>query len=280
MMKAERPDLWRVGEAAPVARAKGGAIDRTAERGRRHYSIRNDALLRRTRPNRSAILGRFPREIDKMTTKITVSGLPTYDAEARRLWSTPANFLNSLNPSGAEYVANLERLAQELLRELERRYGSRDSRYYLERIVFGAEGSPCVDATKHGAVIYLSAAAKTSAAAAVFELAHEVVHLLAPTGGFDSTVLEEGLATMFQHEIMGRCGMPNFRSSVRAYLEAEGLLKQLIQLDVDVVAKLRKREPDFSKWTAEDIQTFVPGASRQIAEALCEPFRTFMPRHS
>src|SRR4051794_16752903 len=91
-------------------------------------------------------------------------------------------------------------------------------------------------------------AARLDQRQAIFQLAHESIHLLAPTGGQNAPVIEEGLATAFSHEMSPRYGGYNI-STLPQYLMAERYLQQFLSIDPDGIGKIRNQQPCFAKIT-------------------------------
>ena len=86
------------------------------------------------------------------------------------------------------------------IREAEQRYLERDHSWTILGVEFGGD-RPCVwyPYNSEFISIKLSLTAASSIDAAIWELAHETIHLLAPTGKPGSaTNMEEGLATLFR----------------------------------------------------------------------------------
>ena len=96
----------------------------------------------------------------------------------------------------------LTTLFGEFLHEAEERFGARDMTYTPLGLEFdGAAPHLWFPGDRHHISIVLTEAARFDPAEALFELAHETVHMLAPTSGrSEAPVFEEGLATLFAHE--------------------------------------------------------------------------------
>lgn len=164
----------------------------------------------------------------------------------------------------------------EMLTELEGRYGVRDSSWTLLGVEFcehgpdiwypGGNDSP---PPKHIA-IRLSPAAFRNYKEAIYQLSHECVHLLSPSGGRNAPVMEEGLAKLYSMEIIVRlCGHPpgqNYGND-SAYVHAAGYVQQLIQIDGHAIRKLRDIEPAFFRMTAA---TFKEAGLSQVPQHLID----------
>src|SRR5437763_183874 len=92
-----------------------------------------------------------------------------------------------------------------LLNEAERLYGERDRSYTILGVEFGP-GDPQIwfPGNRRHIVIQLADNALENTALAVYQLAHETIHLLSPTGTANAPVLEEGLATAFAEGVVAR----------------------------------------------------------------------------
>jgi len=160
-----------------------------------------------------------------------------------------------------------------LLRQAEGQFGCRDKSYTLLGIEFGAAG-PMVWYPEAGrdVIIQLSNSAAQNIEQAFLQLAHEVVHLLAPSGARNALVVEEGLATYFADEMSRRVGS-SWHSGGHDYLKAKALVEKLLSNDSHAVKKIRETEPDFCKWTPDLIQAVVPDAlSGSELTEICSPF--------
>lgn len=164
----------------------------------------------------------------------------------------------------------------EMLTELEGRYGPRDKSWTLLGVEFcehgpdiwypGGNDSP---PPKHIA-IRLSPAAFRDYKEAMYQLSHECVHLLAPSGGKNAPVMEEGLAKLYSMEIIERrCGHPSGQGygSASAYDLAAGYVRQLLQIDGNAIRKLRDKEPAFYKMTEA---TFTEAGLSQVPQPLID----------
>lgn len=81
---------------------------------------------------------------------------------------------------------------------------------------------------------------------AVFQVAHEVIHCLAPIGNMRANVLEEGIANFFSIEYALLHGHGNWTSNEQKYTDASELVKQLLLLDPEIIKKLRLVQPTIS----------------------------------
>ena len=111
---------------------------------------------------------------------------------------------------------------------------------------------------------------------AYYELAHECIHLLAPTGKRDANFLEEGLAVYFSrwytHYIFGEGWWMSDEFTNSAYARAFTLVEQLLNLDADMIKKFREVQPVISRITAEQMLNRSPTIPRELAYALEQRF--------
>lgn len=90
----------------------------------------------------------------------------------------------------------------DILKNAEKRYGKRDPSWTLLGVEFTNLNQPEIwypffsDGRKH-LIIQLTKSASKNEKEALFQLSHEVIHLLSPAGKAHSSVFEEGLATYF-----------------------------------------------------------------------------------
>lgn len=167
-----------------------------------------------------------------------------------------------------------------LLSRAEDRFGQRDQSYELAGIWY-AERGPYVQYASPGSTsifIVLSDQAQTNDGLALFQAAHEVVHLLAPTGGSDATVLEEGVATMFQHDVCEGRGIA-VSSELQTYREAEARVRQLLTHAPDAIRAIRQMEPSFARVEPRHILAVAPDIRENAAIELCMPFAEWSTRY-
>jgi hypothetical protein len=128
---------------------------------------------------------------------------------------------------------------------------------------------------KHISII-LTDHSRQDTSQAIFQLAHEVVHLLSPTGGANAPVIEEGLSALFQ-ERANQIYNLNLRIVSKPYIVATELANELLRGQPDIIRNLRKKEPTFSNWTP-DFLVSQANISSSLAVQLCEPFLDFETR--
>lgn len=136
--------------------------------------------------------------------------------------------------------------------------------------------------------IRLSEDCKDDIARALWQLTHEVVHLLAPVPESEITVLEEGIACWYQRHWVGQCPtiFPDWTQTANLgyarnemqYIAAIDLVSTLLSRDSDGVRKLRQLEPVTSKITPALMRTVFPDIGAGFANAITARFSKV--RHS
>lgn len=172
-----------------------------------------------------------------------------------------------------DYSWTLIRLLGHILRVAEERFGERDHSYTILGIEFAKSGPQIwyPGNCKHIA-IQLGIKCLNEKYRAYYQLAHESIHLLSPTGGRNATVLEEGLATYFSSWYLDEFFNQNWYSSMVSYTEACADVKKLLELDKDAIQKLREEEPVISKISSQLLLKYYPALGEEIAERLVQPF--------
>ena len=164
------------------------------------------------------------------------------------------------------------------LHEAEQRFGPRDMTYTPLGIEFhGSQPQLWFPGNRRHVSVILTDAARSDPGEALFELAHETVHLLAPTGSSSAPIFEEGLATLFAHEKSHELGL-NKATSDPAYLHCEALVRELLTIRPDAVLAARQLQPSFAAMTPDVIKSVDNRVSDGLATALLEPFPDVVAR--
>lgn len=167
----------------------------------------------------------------------------------------------------------------QFISETETLYGARDTTWTLLGIEFN-EGRPNIRFSGYPArrqiIIRLGEKAFESAPQAIYQLAHECIHLLAPVVNGEAPVLEEGLATVYSEDkVQSLYPSPQdaIRTSLQIYIDAAARVRELLQIEPDAIRLLRAVEPDFYRMTE---QTFADAGLDQVPHPLiAELLRTF-----
>jgi hypothetical protein len=175
-------------------------------------------------------------------------------------------------PIPGGWTWTLTSLLGAFLVQAEEIFGLRDRNWTPVGVQFGGDRAHVTYPLNCGLVaIVLPERLRSAPERAAFEMAHEVVHLLSPTGGNSAPVIEEGAATAFSHLISGRFEL-GIQYHDPDYKHAEGLVAQFLALDPLAIKRLREREPSFARFTPSLIRSAYPTTSESLAEALCQPF--------
>ncbi|GAB9109794.1 hypothetical protein [Bradyrhizobium diazoefficiens] len=174
-------------------------------------------------------------------------------------------------PNGG-YSWTLTSQLSELLAEAERRFGPRDMSWTPVGIEFcGDIPHLWYPGNRRHVSIILTDLARQDICRALFQLSHEVIHLLAPTGGVGAPVIEEGLATLFSNEISARHRL-NVFYNVASYIEAADLTRKLLDAYPDGIRRMREKEITFKNFKPSLVSEMCPDFPADIAERLCQPF--------
>ncbi len=161
------------------------------------------------------------------------------------------------------------------LEKAEMLFGDRDKEYTILGVEFLSTEVPQIWYAGSGRhiAIQLSREALGDANQAFYQLAHEVVHCLSPTGAQGANVLEEGLAVWFSRWYMKTSGLgDHWNATLESYLEAGRLVEQLLKIDMGLIKRLRGREPVLSQATPGALMKLHGDVEMTLAEGLCETF--------
>jgi hypothetical protein len=186
-------------------------------------------------------------------------------------------------PDGTGYTWTFTSLGGELLAQAEAQYGARNNSWtYIGPEICISTPVPRVwfPGGRRHVAIQLTPAVMNDFDEAVFQLAHEVVHLLEPAGLASAPVIEEGLATIFALDAVKARGInplrytdPQVRANCR-YRHVEVLTRSFIEGRSGCIAALRGRRPSFRDWDAQFLLEYCPSFDLGLATELCQP----MPR--
>lgn len=160
-----------------------------------------------------------------------------------------------------------------MLQLAESRFGQRDRSYTPLGIEF------CGDIPKlwyphncGNVIIQLTESCITNLIQACYQLAHECVHLLSPSGGQHANVLEEGLATTFAHGYLQDSFNFDMPESIKSYQDARTLTDRLLALDSSIIRKIRNHQSAIYQISAKDILAACPICPSDLAADLAKPF--------
>ena len=165
----------------------------------------------------------------------------------------------------------------EMLDMAKKFFGPRDLCYTIQSIKFYLEESNISYLNKNPRhiMIVLNSRVSTDTLLACHDLAHETVHLLAPTGCRDATNLEEGIACYFADyyvkKKLKQCPPPLGEENVN-YRRALEAVTPLLDEDIYCIRKLRKHQLSFQHITKKDITKVFPNLESEDVDFLIEKF--------
>ncbi len=177
---------------------------------------------------------------------------------------------------GNAYKSKLVNRLIDMLHRAKKSFGKRDCCYIILDVVFG-EKNPGIQYTedRRHIIIRLSTLAATNIRWAYWNMAHETVHLLAPTGCNNPTNLEEGVACYFANyyleEILKQPSFP-LGPNDTSYKCALKAVKPLFDKDKYFVRKLRNQQPSFQDITKADIIKEFPELTSDELDFLVSKF--------
>jgi len=179
----------------------------------------------------------------------------------------------SARPKNDGYTWTLASRLGHMLRRAKELYGPRDASYTVLGIEFcGNVPQLWYPNNCRHVVIQLTTDCMTNPVKALYQLAHECIHLLAPSGGQHTNVLEDGLATHFAECYTREELGVSIPCELESYVKACALVERLLEIDPLSVRTLRKTQPAMYLLTAEDIVHVYQEIPRDLAEQLVKPF--------
>lgn len=166
----------------------------------------------------------------------------------------------------------------DMLVEAEKFFGPRNKDYTILGIEF-CESGPRIWYPKSAKniVIQLSDEAMDSELLALYQLAHECVHLILPTGNDQSTVLEEGMAVYFSwwylENVFHHYGKEVTNDGF--YFKAGELVERMMLEDQSIFLKLREAHGENWRVTPEEIAELCPVLSPREIKVLVMSFSAF-----
>lgn len=163
------------------------------------------------------------------------------------------------------------RLGQLLLRA-EAQFGARDKSFSILGVEF-QDATPKIwfPGNCGHVVVQLSLAAMQDPTRALFQLAHECVHLLDPAGGRTNN-LEEGVATHYALEFAKTELGVAYSTGDQKYDRVCILARQMLSIRSDSVRELRRLCGPLRSITAANILEVCPGIALGFAQDLASPF--------
>lgn len=175
------------------------------------------------------------------------------------------------SPSG--YTWTIASRLSDALAEAEERFGSRDPAFFYTGHEF-IDGNPCMwyPGDRGHIVIQLGKECLTDFNRAIYQLAHEVIHLLAPTGGEPVNNLEEGLATWFSEDYCRRATGQTIKAGLPCYQRASNLVQKMLEEDSACIRSMRQELPRISSITKQILERHCSCLFTEEAEFLADTF--------
>ena len=176
--------------------------------------------------------------------------------------------------NGKGYTWTLASLLGDMLHIAEKLFGPRDPSYTILGIEFVSD-NPRIwyPGDRRHIVIQLSPSAATNMSQACYQMAHETVHLLAPTGGKNANYFEEGVACYFAAYYMkNRMNKPCWLPDLPSYRRALELISPRLDEDIHCVRRLRAHQPSFLKIGREKISAEFPDLTPTDVDFLISKF--------
>jgi hypothetical protein len=167
----------------------------------------------------------------------------------------------------------------QMLSEAEELYGRRDLNWTPIGVEFFASTVPHIwfPGNRNHIAIRLTLSALNDLNEALWQLAHEVVHIIGPVERGKANNLEEGVATRFALNVShytDKSRVPLFRQKLEQtpYHSALQDCEALLQMDPDIIKKLRKQQPYLSRMTAKQLLDVLPNCDPTLAGRLTGRF--------
>lgn len=172
----------------------------------------------------------------------------------------------------------------DMLSFAEKMFGKRDKEYTILGIEY-CESGPRIWYPKNNKniVIQLTPDALESEAIAYYQLAHECVHLLSPSGAANANMLEEGTAVYFSWWYLKRALNINgeqFTENAVKYKTAGLLVEKALNFKPDFYKEARIVRPRIWEITDTDILDLCPQLSLDEARILSTPFSLIKTRET
>lgn len=177
------------------------------------------------------------------------------------------------------YDVGLTATAHDLLANAEALYGPRDLSWTFAGVGLHADG-PHIwypNLPERRVEIHIATDALAYPNQVLYQLAHEVIHLLAP-GGSSAPMVEEGIAVKFSIEVPN-FPSGNYRDLARKhiasnpgsanYRDAVEAVDQLLISAPDAISRLRSKRTSFKDWTPDFIRSEIE-IDEDLATRLCE----------
>ena len=175
---------------------------------------------------------------------------------------------------GCGYTWTLASRLGEMLHMAEELFGPRDCSYTILGIEFASDGPQIWYPRNHRhIIIQLDLSAATNILQACYQMAHETVHLLAPSCGRNANNFEEGVACYFAAYYMKyKFNQPNWSPTLPSYRRALEIIAPRLNEDIGCIRRLRKNQPSFRKMSKEAVSSEFPQLTSEDVDFLMSTF--------
>ena len=163
----------------------------------------------------------------------------------------------------------------DMLDMAENLFGERDYCYTILGIQFTSDDPQIWYRGKHRKhiIIQLGPCAATNMSQACYQMAHETVHLLAPSCGRNANNFEEGVACYFAAYYMKyQFNQPNWSPTLPSYRRALEIIAPRLNEDIGCIRRLRKNQPSFRKMSKEAVSSEFPQLTSEDVDFLMSTF--------
>lgn len=155
------------------------------------------------------------------------------------------------------------------LRDAESLFGERDKSYTILGVELTNQGYPQIwyPGDRKHLIVQVTESCLFDMDRAIFQVAHDAIHCLAPNGSAQANVLEEGLATLYAERYYSCIeGHGYLKSAVPSYIAARDLVLKLLSYDADIIKKVRNVEPNFSSMNPEQFHE-IESVSKKLSSS-------------
>lgn len=167
-------------------------------------------------------------------------------------------------------------MAEKYLSEAVQKYGPLIPGFKFAGVILVSDGPPKVSFPTPGEIlIHLTESVVNYEPQAIFQLAHEVVHVISPAGQAITNNLEEGVAT-YNSKLMTDRDSDDLTYTDRGikgtkYAEPLNKVQELLNIDPEAIKKIRELQPKLLKVTPEDFKNAGLNVPQKLVEYLLKP---------
>ncbi|SDH29318.1 hypothetical protein [Mucilaginibacter gossypii] len=188
-----------------------------------------------------------------------------------------------------DFTSEYTKLVPEILERVQSLYGKKAKKWEFNEICYEPDG-PYLSYPESNTSAYpiefkvnitLQSGAKSNYDEGIFQISHEVIHLLSPTGDNETNNLEEGLAVYFSkiytEEKTNNLKIFHTPTPFTGYLYAYNMVSELLIGDKDAVLKVRTIKKKFDKIKKKHFKKAEVVADKNLIKGLLERFERIRP---